>query len=189
MPDDNNEHNIRSDAEHRDGLLNHTSSTRITGVEIKNSSKLIGGRKHLPICIPILCYAPPCPCMGGPIVWLPAEAILSQRPTATRTAEGHPLVEFSITKGTAAIVEKPLRMNIDTISAAQNLPKPCGDRTVYKGISLSDLLGGPHKAAKAAFAAGFAFGTWADGKLDGGLSDQGADYIESVADFFGDLFD
>ena len=183
------ESNIRSDADHRDGLMNHASSTRLTAVEIKNSSKLIGGKKHLPFCIPILCFAPPCPCMGGPIVWLPAEAILGQRPTGTKTTEGHPLIELSITKGVAAIVEKPLRMNVDTISAAQNMPVTCDSRTVAKRISLSDVLGGPHKAAKLAFAAGFAIGTWADDKLDGGLSDQGADYIEAVADFFGDLFD
>jgi hypothetical protein len=81
---------------------------------------------------------------------------------------------------------------VDRISAAQRKSgSKCGSddpKILAKGISLLDILGGPHKLLKMSFAAGFAAGTAADNAIDGGLSDQGAEYIEDIVDWFDDLF-
>lgn len=173
-----------------DETLNRVVSEKIKAVEIPRATKLVGGDKYNGYCLPILCYAPPCPCMGRPIIWVQEKQIIAQKPSGSKSAEGDDILDLDIIKGARIIMEMPISLDVKTIKAIQNNKKrDCNPKTVQNKVSISDALGGPKALLKGSFLAGFAIGTWADDQLDGGLSDQGADYIEGIVDFWDDLWD
>ncbi|WP_420861924.1 hypothetical protein [Algirhabdus cladophorae] len=182
----------------RSAAMARAGTIKISAVAIKRADEDIFGRKWKGFCLPILCFVPPCPCTGGPIVWWPKDDILLEEETGEKTAEGMDLLSLTVNRNADARFEMQLSLRSDTIRAIQRgkvdrsrgcKPSPTVPGSMAKGVSITDALGGPGKLVKAAFLGGYFAGGWLDDQLDGGLSDQAADYIESVADFFDDLWD
>lgn len=166
--------------ETRDAAMERTQTTRIQAVAMKGATKLIARRKYKGFCVPILCYAPPCPCMGGPIIWIPAEEIIGEKESDNKTSEGHDILDIDVLVNAELIVEKPVRMMASSLTAIQTRGKVC-DKQPPNSISKKV---GAAEAVKASFLAGYAIGTWLDDQFDGGLSDKGADIIEDIVSWF-----